>query len=153
VGYALARAAGARSRKAIGVAIGAANLPDIDFLLGYVANGDALSLHQEVITHRRVFPLLVGAATGLAALGFALVRGRPPTLRDVLRPAALATALVSSHLVMDRIPVPYQHVYPYGGNVWQMAASQAWNAVIDFAVYGGLATLLFERWGEHGRPA
>ena len=96
VGYALARAAGVRHPAALGVSIAAACLPDVDFLLGYVTQGDLLSLHHEVITHKPVFPLLVGAATGAVASGVALLRGRKPRARDVLPPAALATRPVAS---------------------------------------------------------
>ena len=59
VGYTLARAAGVKAPAALGVAIATASLPDVDFLLGYVTQGDLLSLHHEVITHKPVFPLLV----------------------------------------------------------------------------------------------
>ncbi len=151
IGYALARAAGVESRRAIALAMGAASLPDVDFLLGYVAHGDARSLHHEVITHRPVFPLLVGAAAGLAAAGVALVRGRVPTPGQVLRPAALATALVGSHILMDPLPLPYDNMRPRTGNPWEVVAAQAWNAVIDMAVYGTLAMLVLERNGANGR--
>ncbi len=132
------------------MALGAANLPDIDFLLGYVANGDARSLHKEMITHRRSFPLLVGAATGVAAAAASLIRGRRPTPKDVLRPAAIATALVSSHIAMDPLPLPYDSMSPSEGGRWEVLATQAWNAVIDMAVYGILATLALERNGANG---
>ena len=125
--------------------MGAASLPDIDFLLGYVANGNLRSLHHETITHKRIFPLLVGAGTGLAAAGLALLRGRPPSPREVLRPALLATALVGSHLAMDPLPLPYHSVSPQSDSVWQVVAVQAWNAVIDMAVYGGLVMVALGR--------
>ncbi len=153
IGYALARAAGVQSPQGLAVAIGAASLPDVDFLLGYVTNGDLLSLHHEVITHKPVFPLLVGAATGLVAVGAALARGRVPTLGQVLRPAALATALVGSHVVMDPLPLPYDHMESRTNNPWEVVAAQGWNAVIDMAVYGTLALLVQERSGVNGRGA
>ena len=128
IGYALARVAGVETRTGLALSVGVASLPDIDFLLGYVANGNLRSLHHETITHRRIFPLLVGAGTGLAAAGLALLRGRPPTPREVLRPALLAP-----------LPLPYHTVSPQSDSVWQVVAVQAWNAVIDMAVYGGLA--------------
>ena len=67
VGYTLARAAGVTSPKGLALAVGAASLPDVDFLLGYVATGDPLSHHRQVITHKPAFPLLVGVVTGLVA--------------------------------------------------------------------------------------
>ncbi|MCH8026260.1 MAG: hypothetical protein IH866_05645 [Chloroflexi bacterium] len=146
----VARAAGVKSRRGLMLAFGAANLPDIDFLLGYVANGDARSLHKEMITHRRSFPLLVGAATGVVAAAASLVRGRRPTPKDVLRPAAIATALVSSHIVMDPLPLPYDSMPARDGGRWEALATQAWNAVIDMAVYGILAMLALERNGANG---
>src|SRR3990172_4927923 len=50
VGYTIARAAGVRSRKGLALSIGAASLPDVDLLLGYMANHDLLSLHPQLIT-------------------------------------------------------------------------------------------------------
>ena len=150
VGYTLARFAGVKSRRGIAAAIGAASLPDVDLLLGYVANGDAFSLHHEVITHSRVFPLLVGAAAGAIAAAGALVRGRPPTPGEVLRPATLATALVGSHIAMDRLPLPYDSTAPRTDRFSEVAFGQAWNAVIDMAAYGIVAVLALERNGTNG---
>lgn len=153
VGYTVARLAGVSSRRGLTLSVAAASLPDIDFLMGFVANGDARSLHREAITHKRVFPLLVGAATGVAAAAWALLRGRPPTPRAVLRPAALATALVGSHLLMDPLPLPYDSTSAQWGTSHQIVAGQAWNAVIDVAVYGSLAMLILGENGANGRAA
>lgn len=153
VGYTLARSAGVRSRAALALAIGAACLPDIDYLLGYVTNRDPRSLHHEVITHRRAFPLLVGTATGLVAGAAALLRGRPPTPSTVVRPAALAAALVGSHVAMDPLPLPYDTMPPRSGSLWEVLAGQSWNAVIDMAVYGIPAVLAMERNGVNGHRA
>lgn len=153
IGYALARAAGVRSRKGLALAMGAATLPDIDLLLGYVANRDVLSLHHETITHRRTFPFLVGAATGLGAAGVSLLRGRSPKANDVLEPAALAAALVGSHIAMDPLPLPYDSMPPLSGSIWEVVGTQAWNAVIDMAFYGILAVLALERNGTNGKKA
>lgn len=150
VGYMVARAAGVKSRRGLALAIGAASLPDIDFLLGYVANGDARSMHREVITHQPTFPLIVGSAAGLAAGALSLMRGKRPTAKDVLRPAALATALVSSHIAMDPLPLPYDSMDAREGGRWEVVATQAWNAVIDMAVYGLLAMITMERTGLNG---
>ena len=145
VGYTVARAAGVDSPLAMALAIGAANLPDVDFLLGYVANGDVYSLHHEVITHKPPFPLLVGAGVGAIAAVTSIVRGRKPRIVEIARPAALAATLVGSHVVMDRLPVPYDNMPRRNATFWEAVASQAWNAVLDMAVYGSLAALLFER--------
>jgi len=150
VGYMVARAAGVSSRKGLAIAIGAANLPDIDFLLGYVANGDLRSMHREVITHKPAFPLLVGSAAGLAVGAFSLLRGRRPAANDILGPAALATALVSSHVAMDPLPLPYDSMEVDQGGRVEVLATQAWNAVIDTAVYGLLAIIAMERTGLNG---
>ncbi len=153
VGYTLARAAGVTSPPAVVASMGAACLPDIDFLLGYIANRDVFSLHREVITHKPVFSLLVGAATGAAAAGWALLRGRPPTPRGVLGPAALATALVGSHLAMDPLPLLYEDMALRPHGLQQLAAAQMWNVVVDLAVYGGLAMFVLSRLGQNGEPA
>jgi len=148
VGYALARAAGVRSRRGMALAVGAANLPDVDFLAGYISNGDVLSMHHEVITHRPAFPVIVGALTGLTAAGLSLLRGRRPSAADVLKPAALATALVGSHVMMDPLPLPYDSMPLGAGAPQAVFATQAWNAVIDMAVYGTIAVLALERNGN-----
>jgi hypothetical protein len=153
VGYTVARAAGLRSPGAIALAIGAACLPDVDFLMGYVTNRDPRSLHHQVITHRREFPLLVGAAAGIAAAAGALLRGRRPTPSQVMRPAAIAAALVGTHVAMDPLPLPYDTMPPRSGNFWEVVAGQAWNAVIDMAVYGIAAVLVGERNGTNGHLA
>jgi hypothetical protein len=152
VGYALARAAGVRSPVATALAIGAANLPDVDFLMGYVANGDVFSLHHEVITHKPPFPLIVAAAVGALSAATAAARGKRLRVRDVARPALLAGAFVGSHVVMDRLPLPYDNMPRKNASFWEAVASQAWNAVIDMAFYGSLAALLVER-GQVSAPA
>lgn len=153
VGYTLARAAGVKSPQGLALAVGAASLPDIDFLLGYVATGDPLSHHRQVITHKPAFPLLVGVVTGLVAGARALLQGRLPTPGEVLRPAALATALVGSHIAMDPLPLPYDATPLRTKGLAEVLAAQAWNAVIDMAFYGTAATLLFERNGTNGKRA
>jgi hypothetical protein len=152
VGYTLARIAGVKSPGAMALAVGAANLPDVDLLLGYVANGDLFSLHHEVITHKPPFPLLVGAGVGALSAAVSVARGRKPRVTDIVRPAALATALVGSHVVMDRLPLPYDNMPLRAASFWEAVVSQAWNAVIDMASYGTLAAMLFER-GPNGRRA
>ena len=153
VGYIAARALGVKSRRGYALAMGAASLPDIDLLAGYVQNGNVLSLHHEVITHRRIFPFIVGAATGLAVGGLSLLRGRRPKAKEVVRPAALATALVGTHIVMDLLPLPYDKMPARSGGVYEIAVTQAWNAVVDLAIYGLLAVFALERNGANGRPA
>jgi len=152
IGYAVARAAGVRSRRSMALAIGAANLPDVDFLAGYFSNGDVLSLHREVITHRPVFPLIAGGLAGLAATALALARGERPGVGNVVRPAALASALVSTHVLMDRLPVPYDVMPIRNASTSEVFLTEAWNAVVDMATYGTLAVLALERNGN-GRKA
>jgi len=127
------------------LAVVAANLPDVDFLMGYVANGDVFSLHHEVITHKPPFPLIVGIGVGALAAAGSIARGRRPRAREIARPALLAGAFVGSHVLMDRLPLPYDNMPRKNASFWEAIASQSWNAVIDMAVYGSLAALLFER--------
>jgi hypothetical protein len=145
VGYTLARAAGVNSRGGLALAVGAASLPDVDFLLGYVTHGDFYSLHREVITHKPAFPLLIGLATGAVAALAALRQGRRPRLRDVIRPVALATALVGSHVVMDRLPVPYTSEVARSNRSAELLALHGWNTVVDLMVYGALGALVLQR--------
>lgn len=142
VGYTLARAAGVQSPAGLALAIGVASLPDVDVLLSYIASGDPFAFHRETITHKPAFPLLVGAATALAA---SLYRRGRPLPGGALRPAALATALVGSHIAMDPMPLPYDTMPLRSSSLWQAAATLAWNSVIDLAVYGMLALLVRNR--------
>ncbi len=149
IGYAIARSAGVQSRGAFALAMGAASLPDVDFLAGYVQNGDVRSLHHEVITHKPIFALMVGAATGAAVAGLSLLRGKRLNAREVAKPAALATALVGSHVAMDLLPVPYDTMSPSSVGLIQGTATQGWNVVIDLAFYGIFAAVVLERNGRH----
>ena len=148
MGYVLAKRAGVQSRTSLALSIAAACLPDSDMLLGYVANGDPFSVHREE-THRPAFAFFVG---GVTAAAVALMRRTQPTSPEALRPAAVATALVASHVVMDRLRLPYDTMSPRSLTFQQAAVTHAWNAVIDFAIYGGLAMLLLgrSRQGQNG---
>ncbi len=153
IGYTLARAAGIRSRRGLALAIGAANLPDVDFAMGYVANGDVFSLHREVITHKPAFPLLAGIAAGLGSAALSLIAGRRPSPWRVLRTVALTATLVGTHIAMDPLPLPYDTFSPRPQRFWPVAASQAWNAVIDTAVYGAVAMAVLSRENGNGKVA
>lgn len=72
------------------VAVVLANLPDTDFLLGYVLHGDANSLHSGP-THNLMF---VAASALFVAAVF-----RPPW--GGWRMTPLVTALIASHVVID----------------------------------------------------
>ncbi len=150
VGYAVARALGVKSRTGYALAMGAASLPDIDLLAGYVQNGDVLSLHHEVITHKPIFPILIGGATAVAVAGLSLLRGRRPEMLEIVKPAALATALVASHVAMDHLPLPYDKMPTGSSGVYEAAVTRSWNAVVDLAVYGLLAVLTLDRNGSNG---
>lgn len=140
VGYLIARGAGVKSPVGFALAAAAAALPDIDMLHGYVANGDMFSLHHETITHRPAFALIVGGATGLAALALGRNGGRA-----AFRPAALATVLVGSHIAMDPLPLPYDTLSLRSASFWQAIVTHFWNSVIDLTVYGALAMLVLRR--------
>lgn len=142
VGYLIARRAGVKSPAGLALAAAAAGLPDIDMLHGFLANGDMFSKHHETITHRPVFPLLVGVATWFAAL---LLRREGTSRRQAFRPAALATLLVGSHVAMDPLPLPYDTMSLRSAPFWQAIVTHAWNAVIDLSVYGGLAMIVTRR--------
>jgi hypothetical protein len=111
------------------------------------------SLHREVITHKPAFPLIVGAATGLLVAMKALAARRRPSLREVLKPAALATALVGSHVAMDPLPLPYDTTPIRSRTFQEVVLAQGWNAVIDMAFYGTAAVLALERNGARRESA
>ena len=71
----------------------------------------------------------------------------------MLRPAALATALVGSHLAMDPLPLLYEDMALRPHGIQQLAAAELWNVVVDLAVYGGLAMLVFNKLAQREGPA
>ncbi len=151
VGYLMARALGVRSPVGLAAAVAAANLPDADAPLGHVVAGDPFSLHRK-ITHEPAFPLLIGAATGMAV---GLLGRGPARARAALRAGVLTAALVGSHVAMDLAPLPYDTMPLKSARFWQAVVTHAWNAVIDLTVYGMPALLVLRREGDEraGQPA
>ena len=64
------------------------------------------------------------------------------------RGGSFGALLVGSHVAMDLLPLPYDTMPASAGYPIQIAATQAWNAVIDLAAYGLLASLVMERNGH-----
>jgi hypothetical protein len=81
-----------------------------------------------------------------------MLRGKRPRLATIARPAVLAGAYVGSHVAMDRLPLPYDNMPLRSASRSEAIFSQAWNAVVDMAVYGSIAAMLFER-GANGDSA
>ena len=82
-----AEAADGRRARAAWIVL--ANLPDVDFLVGWIALGDPGALHSG-FTHSLLFCLAAAALIGAASRRFAFLPGFWPTL-----------AIVGSHLVLD----------------------------------------------------
>ncbi len=132
VGLLVARAAGVDAVAGRLFAIGAASLPDVDVFLGQLATGEAFGLHHRIVTHKPQFAVAAAVAAGLAV---GLIQGR----RAGLRAGAFVGALVGSHVAMDRLPLPYDTMDTHHAPFWLQVTTHGWNAVIDLALYGGMA--------------
>jgi hypothetical protein len=135
VGLLIARAFGVETVTGRLYAIGAASLPDVDVPVSHLATGEPLALHHRILTHEPVAALIAGSVVGATVTG---LRGR----RAGARAGAFTAALVGSHIVMDLLPLPYDTTPMRSVPARQALLTHAWNAVIDLAIYGGLARLV-----------
>ena len=99
-----------------------ANLPDVDFLIGYLLASDPRAYHQGP-THTLLFALGVGSLVGVAA---------HTRLRMGRWPAAAACVLaIGSHLVVDLFTGPSPGLNPTPGIalLWPFSAAP-WTAPV-----------------------
>ena len=129
VGIAVARRLGVRSRTGLAAAAICGNLPDIDIPLSLLLHGDAWKMHR-TWTHTAAFALTTGAIAGLTGVIHADgVEGE----RDLIADAVTGMAIVSSHLVLDKIPyLPEVPIGPSAGGLrlinWALDAIE-WAAI------------------------
>jgi hypothetical protein len=134
VGLLIARRMGVTSPAGLAAAVVAASLPDADVFAGLVLHRDPWKLHRKA-THQPGFALLAGVAVGAAGL---LRAGSVGGERDAVADGLGGAVLVGSHVVLDRLPVPYPDV--------KSLPLRAISAVtIDALVYGTLVWALWPR--------
>ena len=125
-----------RSRTGLAAAVIGGNLPDIDIPLSFVMHGDAWKMHR-TWTHTAAFALATGALAGLA--GIVRTEGVDGE-RDLIADTLTGIAIVSSHLVLDKIP--YLPEVPIGPSV---AGLRLVNWLLDAIQWGAVAWLKIGR--------
>jgi len=102
MGMTVARRMGVRSPLGLAAAAVAGSLPDVDIIVGKVIHDDPWKIHRKG-THTMNFALAAGALTGLAGIVRAeAIEGERDLLMDSMRGAAV----VGSHVLLDKIPIP-----------------------------------------------
>ena len=140
MGMTVARRMGVRSPLGLATAAVAGSLPDVDIIIGKVIHDDPWKIHRKG-THTMNFALAAGALTGLAGIVRAeAIEGERDLLMDSMRGAAV----VGSHVLLDKIPIPE---VPAGPSFLGMSLS---NWLIDAAIWGVAAYAL---WPRERRPA
>lgn len=135
IGMTIARRMGVRSPLVLAAAALAGSLPDADLILGRLLHDDPWKLHRKG-THTMNFALTAGALAGLAGV----VRSESiDGERDLLMDAAVGAAVVGSHVVIDKIPIPELH---YGPSFIRMSLA---NWLIDATIFSLAAYVLWPR--------
>ena len=133
IGVALARRLGITSPAGMVLAVIAASLPDADVVLSYALHRDPWKLHR-TFTHQPGFAISAGLLLGACALA---VDGGTED-RDLVADGLRGVALVGSHVVLDRVNLPYPPLKP--GRTPGIGAY-----VMDLVFYGALAALIWPR--------
>jgi len=136
IGIAVARRLGVRSRTGLAAAAIGGNLPDIDIPLSFLLHGDAWKMHR-TWTHTTAFALTTGAIAGLTGvIRTEGVEGQ----RDLIADTLTGMAVVSSHLVLDKIPyLPEVPIGPSAGGLRLV------NWALDAIEWAALARLIWPR--------
>lgn len=135
IGMTVARRMGVRSPLGLAVAAVAGSLPDCDIIIGKLLHDDPWKIHRKG-THTMNFALSAGALAGLAGVVRAeAIEGE----RDLLMDATLGAAVVGSHVVLDKIPIPE---VPVGPSFLGMSLA---NWLIDAAIWSVAAYALWPR--------
>ena len=140
IGMMVARRMGVRSKTGLAAAAAAGSLPDVDIIVGMLVHDDPWKDHRKG-THTMNFAVTAGALAGLAGIVRSeSVEGE----RDLLMDALIGAAVVGSHIVLDKVPIPE---IPRGPSFIRMSLA---NWVIDAAIWGAAA---FALWPRESRQA
>ncbi len=136
VGTLLARRLGIRSRRGVAAAIVAAGALDLDVPLSMLLHRDAWKLHKNKKhgSHTLGFALGAGMLAGVSGM---ISTSDGDGDRDVVADSLAGAVIVGSHLVLDRMPLPYFALRKAKSRRRAIAVS-VWNWTMDAAVYGFL---------------
>jgi membrane-bound metal-dependent hydrolase YbcI (DUF457 family) len=135
IGMTVARRMGVRSPLGLAAAAIAGSLPDGDIILGKLLHNDPWKIHRQG-THTMNFALAAGALTGLAGIVRSeAIEGE----RDLLMDATVGAAVVGSHVVVDKVPIPEVRIGP------SFIGMSLTNWLIDAAIWGVAAYVLWPR--------
>jgi membrane-bound metal-dependent hydrolase YbcI (DUF457 family) len=135
IGMTLARRMGVRSKSGLAAAAIAGSLPDVDIIIGKLVHNDPWKIHRQG-THTINFATAAGALAGLAGIVRAeSIQGE----RDLLMDAMIGAAVVGSHVVLDKVPIP---ALPYGP---AFIGTSLANWVVDAVIWSAAAYALWPR--------
>jgi membrane-bound metal-dependent hydrolase YbcI (DUF457 family) len=148
VGMLLARRLGVRSPLGLAAAAIGAMSPDADLIPGIALHRDPYHFHRK-LTHTTGFTSALGMFAGFTGL---LSAGNAEGERDLIADALTGAAVVSSHVLVDRLRLPVYDISLKGTPVRRVLANEIRNSVADVIIYGTLAWLLWPR-GDAADPA
>ena len=148
VGALVARRLGVRTHGGQLAAVVASGLPDVDVILGALLHRDPWKLHKQG-THTLSFTMIAGALAGLTG---AVSVGDVDGDRDLVADALAGAVVASTHLVLDRAPLPYIKV-PKRGPWREILVKSAFNWALDAVVYGALWARFQPRLDDNGTEA
>ena len=143
IGITLARCMGVRSPFGVAAAVVASGLPDLDVPFSMLVHRDPWKLHKNKKhgTHTLGFALTTGMLVGVAGL---VSTGSADGERDLIADALAGALIVGSHLVLDKMPLPYFSLRKAKSRRRAVAVT-AWNWSLDAAIYGFLAARMWPR--------
>lgn len=140
LGLALARRLGVRSPFGLGASVVAASLPDVDVIAGIALHRDPWKLHRGH-THTLGFALSTGMLAGYTGLVSA---GNAEGDRDLVADALTGALIVASHVLLDKLPIPY---LPVRKSMPKSISTRnsILNWALDGALYGAIAWRLWPK--------
>lgn len=150
VGATIARRLGVRSPAGMAAAVAASGAPDLDVVASMLLHGNTWRLHKAPGgTHTMGFALTAGMLAGFAGLVSA---GSADGERDLVADALTGAAVVGSHIVLDRLPLPYLK-WGKTAKPREWLPKAAWNWGLDAIVYTCIARALWPRSDAQKSPA
>jgi membrane-bound metal-dependent hydrolase YbcI (DUF457 family) len=146
VGLTLARRLGVRSPGGLAAAAIGASLPDVDIIPGILLHRDPWRFHRK-LTHSPGFTMTAGMLAGFSGVVSA---GSVEGERDLVADAMTGAAIMLSHVVLDRTPIPPYFYSKRTTPMLKRIRNGILDCLIDTLVYGYIAWRLWPREGDAG---